>query len=488
MKQRRYLCGIASLGLWALLVLGSVLALACTRTQEHNLAGQEQSSSAQPLSHQETKEGTVFLAEVLPSPTAVATESASDSAQRGSGKEPEGLIASPEPDWPQWRGPRRDGIWDEKGLLPSWPEGGPKLVWKIGGLGRGWSSPIVLHNTLYITGDMEEDLMIFALDAQEGSILWKTKNGQAWKGSYPGSRASCTYSEGRLYHLNAHGRLACLDARSGQELWAVQILQRFDAKNITWALSECVLVEKDRVWVTPGGPKALMAALNKNTGQTLLTTPPLDNEPTSHCSPILFRYAGRRVIAQCSASHGFGIDADTGQLLWTVPLRNPYFTNVSTPIFAQGAVYYVTPYAELGRLYRLRPTPEGIQADHVWSCLLDSVTGSGVYVDGVLYSAGYQKTKWWFAVDWDTGKTLAELREFTTGAPLYADGRLYILDERGQVGLLKPHRDRLEIISRFRLVEEKVRDAWAHPVLCNGRLYLRYHEHLWCYDVRESAP
>jgi len=403
------------------------------------------------------------------------------------GAEPDGLIASPEPDWPQWRGPRRDGIWDEKGLLPSWPEGGPKLVWKVGGLGRGWSSPIVVGKTLYITGDLDDDLVIFALDVRDGSVRWKAKNGQAWKGSYPGCRAACTYSEGRLYHLNAHGRLACLEAQTGRELWAVDILQRFQAQNITWALSECVLVEGDRVWVTPGGPKALMAALDKRTGTTLLTTPPLDNEPTSYCSPILFRYGGRRLIAQCSASHGFGIDADTGKLLWTVPLRNPYLTNVSTPIFAQGAVYYVTPYAELGRLYRLVPTNDGVRAEHVWTHPLDSVTGSGVWVEGVLYSAGYRKSKWWFAVDWQTGKTSAELREFTTGAPVYADGRIYILDEQGQVGLVKPGRERMEIVGRFRLVPEKVRDAWAHPVICHGRLYLRYHEHLWCYDVKQPA-
>jgi len=403
------------------------------------------------------------------------------------GAEPDGLIASPEPDWPQWRGPRRDAIWDEKGLLPSWPKGGPQLLWKVGGLGQGWSSPIVVGKTLYITGDVDEDLVIFALDVRDGSVRWKAKNGQAWKESYPGSRAACTYSEGHLYHLNAHGRLACLAAETGRERWAVDILQRFQAQNITWALSECVLVEGDRVWVTPGGPKALMAALDKRTGRTLLTTPPLDDAPTSYSSPILFRYGGRRLIAQCSAYHGFGIEAETGKLLWKVPLRNQYLTNVSTPIFAQGAVYYVTPYAEMGRLYRLVATSDGVRAQHVWTHPLDSVTGSGLWRNGVLYSAGYRKHKWWFAVDWQTGKTLAELREFTTGAPVYADGRIYILDEQGRVGLIKPSRDRLEIVGRFRLIEENVRDAWAHPVICHGQLYLRYHEHLWCYNVKQPT-
>lgn len=223
----------------------------------------------------------------------------------------EGLIASPEPGWPQWRGPRRDGISDETGLLQQWPEGGPKLLWKVDGLGKGWSSPIVVGDTLYITGDVEDDLVIYAFDI-DGNSRWKTTNGQSWKKSYPGSRASCTYSEGCLYHLNAHGRLVRLDARTGEEQWAVDVLERFDAKNITWAISECVLVDGQWVIVTPSGEKALVAALDKRTGRTAWTTPAIPDDRASYSSPILFRCAGRRLIANCSASHGFGIDADTG--------------------------------------------------------------------------------------------------------------------------------------------------------------------------------
>ena len=163
----------------------------------------------------------------------------------------DGLIASPEPDWPQWRGPRRDGISNEKGLLPGWPQDGPKLLWKISGLGKGWSSPIIVGNRLYITGDVGKDLIVFAFD-RNGTPIWKTKNGKYWKNPYPGARASCTFSEGRLYHLNAHGRLACLDAASGDEIWTVNILDRFGARNITWALSECLLIDVPRVIVTPG--------------------------------------------------------------------------------------------------------------------------------------------------------------------------------------------------------------------------------------------
>jgi len=396
----------------------------------------------------------------------------------------DGLIASPEPDWPQWRGPRRDGISEEKDLLSSWPDGGPKLLWKIDGLGKGWSCPIIVGQRLYITGDVGNDLVIFALN-RNGEVQWKVKNGRAWKNPYPGARACCVFSEGRLYNMNAHGRVVCLEAASGKELWAVNILERFDAKNITWALSECLLVDGPRLIVTPGGKKALMAALDKQTGRTVWTTEPLGDDRTSHSSPILLRYAGRRLITSCSSAHGFGVDADTGKLLWTVPLKNPHGVNASTPIYGSGIVYYVTPYAEMGRAYRLVIDSETVTAEHIWTSGLDTVTGAAVLVDGVLYSAGYRKSKWWFAVDWLTGETKYELKDFTTGAAIYADGRLYCLDEKGSAGLLKPGPDGLEIAGRFALVTGNVRDAWTHPVLLDGRLYLRYHDTLFCYDVKQ---
>ena len=395
----------------------------------------------------------------------------------------DGLIASPESGWPQWRGPRRDGISDEKNLLQSWPQDGPELLWEVGDLGTGWSSPIVVGSRLFITGDVGDDLVIFSFDFQ-GKPKWQAKNGRAWKGPYPGARASCAFSEGRLYNMNAHGRVVCLDAASGREIWAVNILERFEGKNITWALSECLLVDGPRLIVTPGGKKALMAALDKRDGHTIWTTAPVGNERTSHCSPILFRHGGRRVITSCSAAHGFGVDADTGKLLWTVPLKNQYGTNISTPVYGDGLVYYVTPYSEHGRAYRLDANRGGIAAKHAWTCELDTVTGAGVLVDGTLFSAGYRKSKWWFGLDWRTGRIKHERKDLTTGAAIYADDRLYCLDELGNVALLNP--DGLRKTGRFRLPVKKIRrDAWAHPVLNDGRLYLRYHDTLWCHDVRE---
>jgi outer membrane protein assembly factor BamB len=394
----------------------------------------------------------------------------------------EGPIASPEPDWPQWRGPRRDGISAETGLLPTWPTGGPKLLWKVDGLGKGWSSPIIVGDRLYITGDVEDELVLYAFD-RRGKLQWKAANGNSWTNSFPGARACCAYSEGRLYHLNAHGRLACLEAQSGKELWAANVLERFEGRNITWALSECLLVDGPRVLVTPGGKKALMAALDKRSGQTAWTTEPLPEERTSHCSPLLFRYAGRRLLANCSAEHAFGVDADSGKLLWSIPLRTPYGVTVTTPVFGSGKIFYVTAYTP-ALCYRLVPKGEGIDAQRAWSNSLDTITGGTILVGQRLFASGYRRPKWWFAFDWSSGETRAQCRDLASGAAVYADGRLYCLAEDGTAAMLVPKDREFDVAGRFRLYPRRTTDAWAHPVLLDGKLYLRYQDSLWCYDVR----
>jgi outer membrane protein assembly factor BamB len=281
--------------------------------------------------------------------------------------------------------------------------------------------------------------------------------------------------------------LACVDASSGEEIWAVNILDRFQAENITWGLSECLLVDGPNVIVTPGGGEALMAALDQRTGETVWTTEPLAEDRASYSSPILFRYGGRRIIANCSSAHGFGVDADTGTLLWTVPLRNPHGANIAGPIYGHGSVFYGTARTEDSRLYRLSVSGDGIAAEHLWTTPVDPVTGYAVLVDDTLFAARYLEEKWWFGLDWSTGRTKYELKDLTTGAAIYADERLYILDEQGAVALVKPHADGLTIAGQFRLTGERIRDAWAHPVLHDGRLYLRYHDTLWCYDVRHRS-
>jgi outer membrane protein assembly factor BamB len=398
---------------------------------------------------------------------------------------PDGLVGSVEPGWPQWRGPRRDGICDEKGLLEKWPQDGPPLIWKITGLGRGWSSPIVAGDRLFVTGDVGKDLVVFALDL-EGKLQWKATNGEAWTGPYPGARACCAYSGHRLYQMNAHGRVGCLDARTGKELWACDLRERFGTSEITWGLSECLLVDGSRVIVTPGSDRALMAALDAASGQTVWAAEPLHGDGATHSSPILFRHAGRRILANCSSAHGFGVDADTGKLLWTVPLRNAYGTNVAGPVYGGDRILFVTAYV-YGTCYRLPFEDSTRRPEKAWSTSLDTCTGALLLVDGLLFGSGYQRHKSWLCLDWKTGQTRYEYKGLTTGAAVWADGRLYCQAEDGRIAILKPEGDGFRVDGQFRLLSERVRDAWAHPVLLGGRLYLRYHDALWCYDVRAAT-
>jgi outer membrane protein assembly factor BamB len=405
-------------------------------------------------------------------------------------------------DWPQWRGPRRDGVCDETGLLQNWPTGGPTLLWKSGDLGRGYCAPIVVGQRIYLTGEVGEELHIFALDL-DGKPVWKTKNGAAWKGPYPGARASCTFSEGRLYHLNAHGRVACLDAATGVELWSVNILERFDGRNITWALSECLLVDGPRVIVTPGGSKAMIAALDKHTGETVWASEPLrlgktDNarherlaEPAgepdsaSYTSPILFPLGNRRLLVTCSQRHVFGADADTGELLWSRPYPTRYHVIAATPVrVGADAVFVTGPDAGGGMLLRLRAEGDGVNVETVWRTDLDTCQGGVVHVDDALFGAKYRQTRVWLGLDAKTGTVRQELKGLAKGPLLHADQRLYCLSEEGDVVLLKASATSFEERGRFRLVPNKTSDAWTHPVIAHGRLYLRYHETLFCFDVR----
>lgn len=395
------------------------------------------------------------------------------------------LVASKESGWPQWRGRRRDGVSDEKGLLPSWPEDGPRLLWKATGLGGGYCSPIVAGGGIFITGDVGQQLRIFALRG-DGKVKWQTVNGQAWKRSYPGSRASCCYDSGKLYHMNAHGRAVCLDAETGKELWAVEVLKRFQAGNVTWGISECLLVDGPRVIVTPAGRKALMAALDKQTGETVWTTPPLAEETADYGSPILVELGGRRCIFACGSRHAFAVDADSGKLLWTFRHEIRKATVSTTPVFHGDSLFITNSHVREHAFYRLRIDPAAGRAEKAWSLALKNNSGSMLLAGGRIYGGVVRDPQGWACVDPGSGKLLHVSSELGNGSAIYADGRLYCLSDRGEAGLLKPSSDGLEVVGRFRLPGAK-KNVFAHPVLCDGRLYLRCEQDLYCHDVREAG-
>lgn len=424
-----------------------------------------------------------------------------NAADRQPGPEPPAfIIPSPETGWPQWRGPRRDGICAETGLLQQWPEDGPPLLWHITGLGQGYSAPVMADNRLYLTGDIQDKLEVFALDLR-GNILWRATNGASWKGPYPGSRASCTYYEKKLFHCNAHGRVTCLDPATGRERWAVNVLDQFGGKNITWGISECLLAAEGRVFVQAGGTRALMVALHADTGQVIWQSEPLKLGPStgqtflriakpegeidnpSYTSPILVNLAGYKQIVSCSLRHAFGIDADTGRLLWTYPLPSRYQVIAATPNLIGNGLFFTAPDAGGGRLLRLQPRATGLAVEQAWTSPLDTCHGGLVVVNGRLYGSFYRDRKGWACVDPENGALLYEWKDLAMGSVLYADQRLYCLSQEGEMALIEPTQNSFKIHGRFRLVPDRVHDAWTHPVIYQKRLYLRYHDRLNCYSV-----
>lgn len=389
------------------------------------------------------------------------------------------LIRSDMTDWSQWRGPRRDGISEETDLLRSWPADGPALLWTATEIGRGYSSPIVADETIFITGDEENDLVISAFSLN-GELRWQAKNGAAWERSFPGARSSCTYDRGKLYHMNAHGRLACLDAKSGNELWAVNVLERFEGKNITWGISESLLVHGDLVFATPCGAKGLVVALNKNTGETVWTTPAIADERPSYASPILIGVGDRKLIVNSATKNAFAVDAETGELCWQVPQEDPKNTVCTIPVLAQNELVLTNASRGYGAIFGVRL--EGMRAEKTWVKELTISHGSTVCVDGQIYGAsGRGVARGWLAVNAKTG-SLVTVAELEGGSLIYADGRFYCLTQRGMMTLQKPVDGKFETVGSFQVAEGK--DVWAHPVICNGRLYLRFNETLFCYDIR----
>lgn len=418
----------------------------------------------------------------------VAALSASGAAPPVSALVSDGLIASAEPGWPQWRGARRDGISAETGLLSQWPDGGPPLLWGVTNIGTGWASPVVSAGTVFITGDVGNDLVVFAFDLA-GALKWRTTNGAAWKTPYPGARSCGVIAAGRYYHMNAHGRVVCLDVRDGRERWAVDVLERFGGRKPTWAMSECLLVDGPRLIVTPCGDKALMAALDRENGATIWTTDALADELASYCSPLLVRHAGRRLLLNCTSHHAWAVDADTGRLLWKVPFHGRWSVTSATPVYADDAVFFSAPDGPEGQLHDL-PVPPAVEPRLRWQTKVDALTGGTLLVGDRLYAHGCKNTKTLHEIDWKTGAETAVLPAFAarpashaSAAMIWAEGRIYALFDDGTVALLRPADNGFEVDGRFQRVEAKRRDAWAHPVLLDGRLYLRHHDTLWCHDV-----
>jgi len=389
------------------------------------------------------------------------------------------------PNWPDFHGPGRTNMSPETGLLKKWPAGGPPLVWKYSQCGTGYSGVSIADNMIFTAGDFDDAELILALDL-DGKLLWKAANGEAWSGASPGSRTTPTYNDGLLVHMNPTGRLAAYEARSGKPVWAVDLVAAFDARYGIWALSENVVVDDDKVFCMPGGPKGRVVALDKRSGQTVWVNTEIEHT-AAYCSPIVVTHAGVRQLITMTQKSVVGVDVQTGKLVWSAPFvpRSPQ--NALTPVFHDGFVFVACGHSSGGTVMKIQP--ESRTASTVWYREdLDNCHGGAVLIDGKLFGSGCRMGgKNFYCVDFMTGHTIKLDKSLGKVGITCADNMLYCLNHQGTMSLLAVTADGFDIVSQFELARKPANSYLAHPVVCGGRLYLRCDQDLFVYDIRAGA-
>jgi outer membrane protein assembly factor BamB len=378
----------------------------------------------------------------------------------------------------QWRGPLRNGIYPDKNLLKEWPANGPELLWKVDGLGNGFTSAAVTEKRVYVTGMLDNTGYLFSFD-NTGKLIYKKAYGKEWYKSYEGTRSTPVVVDELIYLLSGQGTLYCLKANSGDKVWAADILKRFDAPNIEWGVAEQLLVNGEIIYCTPGGKKAAFAALNRFNGKTIWTTQSQD-ETSAYCSPILINHNSTNMIVTLLQKSIVGINADSGELLWKHAHIAPWDIHANMPIYHNGFIYFQSGEDGTGQLLKL--APDGRSVSVVWeNNSMDTVFGHQVLVDGYFYGAGFPK-RGFQALDWNTGKSLFEERSFSRANVIYADNFLYAYTEKGTIGLIKPNPKKFDLVSSFKITEG-TGPCWAHLVINNGRLFVRHGDVLMVYDI-----
>jgi len=390
---------------------------------------------------------------------------------------------APEKDWAQWRGPDRDGISTETGLLKAWPESGPPQAWSIAGLGSGYGSVAILADRIYLQGTEGNRSVVFCLNRADGKKIWTRPLGPSLDDSRGGGpRGTPTLEADRLYALTEAGDLACLRTRDGSVVWSRNILKDFGGSNPRWKLSESPLIDGDNLIVTPGGSRAGIAALDKMTGKTVWVSREL-SDAAAYSSCVVAEAGGVRAFTTLTESAAVGVRASDGKLLWRYPRVANGTANVTTPVVRDGKVFYTSAYNTGSALLELAAGNGNIEAREIYfSRDMMNHHGGVVLVDGFLYGFSNAILT---CMEFATGKVRWKDRSVGKGSLTYADGSLYLLSESNTVGLAQASPDGYRERGRFQIADQGW-PSWAHPVVCAGKLYIRNQGVLACYDIAQK--
>jgi outer membrane protein assembly factor BamB len=402
-------------------------------------------------------------------------------------------IATQAADWPQWRGPNRDGISRETGLLKEWPKDGPKLIWHAKEIGQGYSTPAVVGNRLYIMSNQgTDDEFVQAINVADGNQVWSTRVGKVGPNrgpQYPGARSTPTVDGPLTFALGSDGDLACLNTSDGKIRWQKNLRTDFGGKTGNWAYAESPLVDGDNVVVTPGGEEATILALDKKSGDVAWKSAIPGGDEAAYASIVTADIGGVKQYVQFVQKGVVGVDAKTGKFLWRYEKTakgSP--ANIPTPVTHSNFVYTGTGRGG-GGLAKVNSGGDGFEAEEIYfSAKLPTAIGGAVLLDGHLYGTSSGGI---MCVDFATGDVKWQERGVGAGSLCYADGRLYVHGESGDVALVEATPQEYRELGKFTPPDqpERARDAkaWAYPVVANGRLYIRDATSLWCFDVKGGS-
>ena len=404
-------------------------------------------------------------------------------------------------DWPQWRGIHRDGRSPETGLLQAWPEGGPTLAWRAGGLGGGFSSLAVVDGRIYTMGDREDGQHVLALDEKDGSLIWKTLVGPTWEDQYLGPRSTPTVDGDHLYIVNTEGEVLCLTTAEGKEVWRRSLPEDFGSHlmqamgTTDWKYAESPLVDGDRVIVTPGVTGAALAALDKKTGEEIWRARigRLGSQGAygaGYSSIVVSHGGGVKHYVQFIGRGLIGIEAESGKFLWGYNKVANDIANIATPLVTGDHVFASSGYRTGSALIKLSPGEGGgVTAEEVYFIEPERVQnhhGGLILDEGTVFTGTGHNKGFPIAIELESGKTAwgPERNAGQNSAAItYAHGRIYFRYQNGRMILVEATPEAYREHGTF-MIPDVSKPSWSHPVIANGMLYLREQDNLFAYDVR----